>query len=335
MTKLKLGVIGLGRFSTLHFQSLKQIEGVTVTAVADTDPLRAQRVAGEWGCTAYTDWRQMLSEQSLDAVSVLTPESYHAEPVISALQAGSHVFVEKPLAVDSASGQKMLRAAEAAGKQLMVGHVCRFDARYIAIERAIREGRLGTLRSIYARRNNPKKYFSTYRRTNPIFILGIHDIDLLHWFTGSPVSEVYAYSTGSGPDRDLVWSMLKFANGTIGVIENNWLLPDHSPAEQDVRMEVVGESGTVHVQDPDQTLAFWSDDTVTTPASYSWNEVYGRYSGALYEELHHFFSCIRNQQPSNILRPAHAFAAVKVAEAIIRSSETGQPVAIDPYELQR
>ncbi|MBP1988558.1 Gfo/Idh/MocA family protein [Paenibacillus eucommiae] len=329
MSEIKIGIIGLGRFSRLHFQCLKQIPGVKIAAVVDLDPQRASETAAEWNCKGYTDWSEMLAEQQLDAVTVLTPEAYHVEPVIAALQAGCHVFVEKPLALDEASAQEMIRVSETTGKVLTVGHVCRFDSRLISIKEAIQEGRLGKLRSIYARRNNPKKYFPIYRRTDPIYILGIHDIDLLHWFTGSQVEEVYARRSGPGNNEyDLIWSMLKFADGTIAVIENNWLMPDRTPAEQDVRMEIVGETGTAHFQDPDQTLTFWDNAAVTTPASYAWSETYGNISGALLEELKHFYACVRENKTSAILRPEDALSAVRVAKAILQSCDSGLPVKL-------
>lgn len=329
MSGIKLGMIGLGRFSRLHLQCIKQIPGLALTAVADIDAARAAQVAAEWNCKDYADWRRMLAETKLDAVIVLTPETHHMEPVVAALEAGCDVFVEKPLAVDSASARHMVEAAERAGKLLTVGHVCRFDARYTEIRRAIEDGKLGKLRSLYARRNNPQSFFPIYRRANPIFILGIHDIDLLRWFAASPVKEVYAKSSGrSAAEHDLVWSMLTFGDGTIGVIENHWLLPDGSPAQQDVRMEITGDAGIIHFQDPDQTLVLWDDRGTAAPFSPHWSEVHGRYSGALFEELLHFFACVRSGTPSDVLRPEDAYAAVRVAEAIVESCATGRPVQV-------
>lgn len=329
MTQIRWGLIGLGRFSQLHQHCLRQMTEVQVTAVADVEPDTARESGASWGCASYTDWRDMLREEKLDAVTVLTPEHLHIEPVRGALLAGCHVFVEKPLATDSGAGAELVRLAETVGSVLMVGHVCRFDPRYIAIKRAMEEMRIGRLRSIYARRNNPRDAFAIYRRNDPVFILGIHDIDLMHWFTGSSVTEVFAVRTGPGRgDHDMLWATLMFADGTIGVIENNWLVPNSAPSSEDIVMEVVGEEGTIHQRDPDQTLTFWSERRVTTPASYTWNEIHGRYVGALAEQLRHFGECVRSGEPSRLLRPADALAAVRVAEAIVRSCKTGALVRL-------
>lgn len=327
MRKIRVGLIGLGRFSKFHLSCLKQIPSVSLTAVCDAVADKVSDVTAEWGCNGYTDWRRMLEVESLDAVTVLTPEPLHAEPVMGSLEAGCHVFVEKPIALNTADATQMIQKSTDVGKILMVGHVCRFDARYIEIKRHISDGRLGKIRSVYARRNNRKMYFPIYRRTDPIFILGIHDIDLLQWFTDSHVTEVYAHRTAStGKDYDLVCAMLKFDNGSLGIIENNWLLPDSSPAFMDVCMEIVGQEGVVNFQEPDQALVFWGEDGVVSPPVSSGSDVYGRTVGPLFEELLHFYECVNADKPSTILRPEDALAAVRVAEAIVQSCQTGTPV---------
>ena len=328
-TPIRVGMIGLGRFSRYHLKCLKQQQGVVLAAVADPNRERTEEVAAEWGCRGYEDWRRMLEDEALDAVVVLTPEDMHTEPVLKALASGCHVFVEKPLALTEADARRMVRTAEERGKLLMVGHVGRFDPRIAHIRREVEAGSLGKLRSVYCRRNNPKKYFHIYRRSSPIYVLGIHDIDLMHWVTGSRVVEVFARASASADGApDLVWSMLTFADGTIGIIENHWLMPDSAPAEMDIRMEVVGEAGTIHLQDPVPTLESWTGAALSYPASYSWNELHDRYTGHLLEEMTHFYACVRANKPSTILRPHDALEAVKVAEAIVRSCETGLPVKL-------
>jgi len=326
---IKVGLIGIGRFSNFHLQSIRQLPGVTVTAVADLNPERVESVKGEWGCAGYTDWRRMLEEQELDAVTVLTPEHAHEEPVLAALDAGCHVFVEKPLSIDSAACERMIAAAGKADKLLMVGHVCRFGIRHLEMKRAVDSGALGKLRSIYGRRNNGSKYFPIYKRVDPVYILGIHDIDLMHWLSGSTVTEVFARSTGPADGGvDLQWAMLTFANGVIGVVESSWLVPGGAPAEVDVRMEVVGERGTIHFQEPDDGLSVWGDRMSENTPLHDWQPKYGRVSGALVEELHHFYDCVRNNRKSDILLPEDALAAVRVAEAIVQSCKTGLPVKL-------
>lgn len=328
MRTIKLGIVGLGRFAKLHLQCFRQLPNVNVVAVCDLNQELAEETARAWNATAYTDWRKMLDAEELDAVDVLTPEFAHAEPVSAALQAGCHVFVEKPLSLKATEAAELIELAEHKDKQLVTGHVCRFDPRYIQVKDNIAQGAFGKLRSIYARRNNGKAFFSIYRRANPVYILGIHDIDLMHWFTGQKVVEVYTQAPPNDQgDSDLVYAMLRYEDGTIGVIENNWLLPSQAPAYMDVRMEIVGDEATAHLNEPDASLVIWDDKSALAPPIISGSEVYERLTGPLFEELRHFTQCVTTNQPSNILRPADALRAVEVAEAVVRSAELGKPVS--------
>ncbi|QNK59254.1 Gfo/Idh/MocA family protein [Paenibacillus sp. PAMC21692] len=328
---IRVGMIGLGRFSQFHLKCLRQLPNVKLVAAADLSETRRLETAQEWGCTCYASWQEMIDSEKLDAVIVLTPEMHHVEPTLAALQAGCHVFVEKPIALTEQDAERMIETAKQNNRLLMVGHVLRFDPRMLAARQAVQQGEVGKVRSIYSRRNNPSRYFSLYERTNLMYILGIHDIDLQRWMTGAEVVEVFARSsssTGNGPD--LIWAMLTFSDGTIGVIENNWLISKQAPAEMDVRMEIVGEEGIIHFQDPDQSLVFWSGNGVTHRASYIWNEAHDSYAGYILEEMKHFYQCVRDNTPSPILLLEDAKEAVRVAEAIILSSQTGQPVRLAP-----
>lgn len=321
--------MGMGRFAQAHLPCLRQIPDVVLAAVCDIVADNAFRAAEEWSCNGYTDWRIMLEREKLDCVMVLTPEAERVDPVVGALEAGCDVFLEKPLATDTSSAVQMIEKMREVGRLLMVGHILRFDPRYIHIRECVEQNRFGTLRSLYARRSNGNRYFPLYSRSHPIFILGIHDIDLMHWFTDSDVEEVCSYSSGAGDGQsDLVWAMLKFRNGSIGVLENHWLIPDQAPSFMDVLMEVVGDSCTAHVQDPDHTLRFWDQHGVSVPSVFSGSTVYGSPVGPLMEELRHFFSCVRERKPSSILRPADALAAVRVAEAVVRSAAGGGSVSL-------
>jgi len=332
MNPIRLGIVGLGRFAKLHLECYRHMPQVRIAAVCDLQAETAEAVAREWSCKGYSDWREMLAAEALDAAVVLTPEFAHVEPVTAALEAGCHVFVEKPLATASAEAARLVELAERRGRLLIVGHVCRFDPRYIRIKDGVDRGAFGKLRSIYARRNNGKEFFSVYRRANPVFILGIHDLDLMHWFTGSAVEEVYAQAPpNAGGDRDLVYAMLRFADGTVGVIENNWLLPQAAPAFMDVRMEVVGDEATAHLTEPDASLVIWDRHRSTAPPFVSGAEAYGRPIGPLFEELRHFAACVAAGSPSPILRPRDALAAVAAAEAVVRSIESGNPEAPHSY----
>jgi UDP-N-acetylglucosamine 3-dehydrogenase len=169
MAAVRLAIVGLGRFASAHARVWSQLKDVEVVAVCDRNPdaFAAFRPLFP-NARCYTDWKEMIDTESLDALDVLTPEHLHVDPVLYALGAGLHIFVEKPLASTPEEAKRLVQAAEAHGRVLMVGHILRFDARYAEAKARIARGDAGNIRSIYAKRNNGKKYFHLYNRISPV-----------------------------------------------------------------------------------------------------------------------------------------------------------------------
>ncbi|NOU96152.1 hypothetical protein GC093_23420 [Paenibacillus sp. LMG 31456] len=331
MKRIRLGLIGLGRFAELHARIITRLPQVEVTALCDPDPKR-QATFKEWFPQArcYESWSDMLTAESLDAVDVLTPEHLHEAPVRDALRAGAHVFVEKPLAHTTEAADRLVQESIDCGRLLMTGHVLRFDQRYISVKERLGGGSLGAIRSIYAKRNNGKRFFSQYNRISPVFILGIHDIDLMHWYMEDEVTEVYAvrsFPAGSAAP-DLNSAILRFSRGGIGILECNWLLQDGASSFQDIRMEITAEHGGVHIQDPEASVLYTGKEKTEAPSFSVLHEAHGRIGGALFDELAHFVDCMASGVPSTILRPKDAANAVRVAWAIEQSAAVGHPISL-------
>ncbi|WNQ13263.1 Gfo/Idh/MocA family oxidoreductase [Paenibacillus aurantius] len=337
MTTISIGLIGLGRFAALHGRIWRQLPHVRVAAICDRDPQRFEAFK-EWfpEANSYTDWQEMLSREKLDAVDVLTPEHLHAEPVLASLQAGAHVFVEKPLAHTPEEAMRLVHAAASYDRHLMVGHVLRFDARYAAVKSELEEGRYGPIRSIYAKRNNGKRFFPIYNRIHPVFILGIHDIDLMHWYMEDRVREVMAIGTNgtedTGAPTDLSWAMLTFRHGGIGILENHWLLPDGAPSFADIRMEIAASHGSLVIQEPDYGVLRTDNAKTEGLSLHNGFDLHGQTRGPLAAELEHFIECVKTGTPSNLLRPLDALHAVQVAWAIQESAKLGKSVRLEPLE---
>lgn len=330
MAAVRLGMIGLGRFAAAHARIWSQLKDVEVVAMCDRNPAAFDAFRPLFpDARCYADWKDMIEKESLDAVDVLTPEHLHVDPVLCALAAGLHVFVEKPLASTPDEAKRLVQAAEEHGRVLTVGHVLRFDARYAEAKARITRGDAGNIRSIYAKRNNGKKYFNLYNRISPVFILGIHDIDMMHWLMDDDVAEVTAVRSSSGHEtEDLIWSMLKFKRGGIGILENNWLLPDGAASFMDVRTEITGDDGSVIVRDPERGLEFIGGTAAEHPSFLTGYEVHGKAGGPLADELAHFADCVKTGRPSDILRPIDAWKAVRVAWAVRESALQGRPIRL-------
>ncbi|MBO9604656.1 MAG: Gfo/Idh/MocA family oxidoreductase [Paenibacillaceae bacterium] len=331
MKEVRLGIVGLGRFAQLHLQCYRQIPGARVAAVCDIREETALQVAADFGCQTYTDPGLMLQNETLDALVVLTPETLHTETVMAGIAAGCAVFVEKPLATVPAEARRMVDAAAERGTLLMVGHVTRFDPRYLQMKTAIANGTIGRVRSIYARRSDGRQYFHIYKRTPAIYTLGIHDIDQVLWYMGEMPVEVYAKASSSAEGEDLVWTMLTFANGATAVIDSNWMTPNGWPAHQDQLTHVVGDGGVISFGHPDGSLRVCTETLDEVPYLYGLRDIYGKLEGPLYSELKHFIECVQEGLRTSPILPAEdALRVVLIADAVMRSCAEGLPVRLAP-----
>src|SRR5262249_22191355 len=152
-------------------------------SVCTRNPTRLAEVAAKFGARkAFGDYHTMLADPELEAVSIVTMWDQHAAPTIAALQAGKHVFLEKPMASTLADCDAIVAAANAARGSFMVGHICRFNPRYATAKQSIAEGRIGKIISMYARRNLPAWVgASVLDKIGPIIGDCVHDTDLMFW----------------------------------------------------------------------------------------------------------------------------------------------------------
>lgn len=328
---LRIGVIGLGSMGLLHLDVLAHTPGVEVVAVCSRDAARAAEVAGRFGvaCT-YGDAAALVAGTPLDAVYVCTEDDRHLEPTLAALRAGLHVFVEKPISVDLDEARLMVAEAERLGRKLMVGHVVRFDPRYAIIKDRIDGGAMGRVATVYGRRNQSRALLDRYRHASRIFTTGIHDIDLILWYlAGTTPVEVYLRTMSvHGKGDDVFWGMITMADGSLGIIETSWLLPESVPWGRQFELEVMGSEVTAYVETPGSGLALWSGSGSDAADYLYWPVVHGTVGGALRDEDDYFVRCLREDRPIDMPRPEEAVRALEVAHALLHSAESGRPVRL-------
>ncbi len=189
---MKVGIIGAGTISATHIESYMKC-GVHVVAISDRREESAKERAEKYGIKkVYTDNAALLADGEIDAVSIVTPVSSHADIVIEALRAGKHVFCEKPPAMNAEEVERMIAARDEAGKILQFGFVCRYFDGVKRLRTAIAEGRLGKLlfaeAGRLARNENPGGWFTDLRFTKGgmFFDSAIHEIDQLFYILGYP-----------------------------------------------------------------------------------------------------------------------------------------------------
>ncbi|HQZ69389.1 MAG TPA: Gfo/Idh/MocA family oxidoreductase, partial [Planctomycetaceae bacterium] len=248
---VRWGVIGLGWFGEVHADNLAEMPDIELTALCTRRPERLAEIADRLSVEKrYTDYHQLLADRDIDVVSVTTHINDHRQIAIDALRAGKHVLLEKPMAPTVADCDQIVKAAEEASGLFMVGHICRFDPRVALAKEAIEQGRIGKIISMHARRNLSKAIGRlVLDDISALMGDGIHDADLMLWFSQANVQTVYAQEVHPGQNKypDGGWSIARLDNGAVAVVESVWHLPESTPYAIDARLEVIGTEGALYI----------------------------------------------------------------------------------------
>ena len=330
MENVRIGVIGLGWFGEMHVETYRGVHGAEVTAVCTRRPEHLAEIAAKYGIEkTYTDYRDLLADPDVDAVSICTHAKDHLAPMLAAMKSGKHVLLEKPMSVSLDECNQILEASESCVQNLMVGHICRFENNYAVARDEIRAGRIGDILSICSRRN-----VGAARANSHIFVVSsitgdaVHDIDLMNWMVGAPAKSVYAMARTAAdvPNFDIGFVNIKYSDGTLGMAESQWTMPTGSPYAIDVKMEIMGTKGVIYICDPAQPLII--DDGVRRdiPDTVYWPMVHGERAGALHAELQYFVDCIHKGVKPTITTLAESREVIKICNAAEESAKTGRVI---------
>lgn len=329
MTKtIRWGLIGLGWFGEVHAEALSAMPGIELAAVCTRRPQRLAEMADRFHVAKrYTNYRDLLADPEIDVIGITTHIYDHRDIAIDALNSGKHVFLEKPMAPTPADCDLILDAARKASGFFMVGHICRFDPRVALAKQAIDEGKIGKIVSMHARRNLSK----TIGRMvlNDISALmgdGIHDGDLMLWFSQAKPVSIYAQEIHPGTNKypDGGWAMARLDSGAIAVIESIWHLPESTPYQIDARMEVIGTEGAIYIDCGEAGLEIHDGAGNRMPDTLYWPNVFGQRFGILRAELRYFADCVAGGRRPDRITPEESRAAVALLAGAVESSKTGK-----------
>ena len=217
---LKAGVAGAGVMGRNHARVLAEVQGVDLTTILDPDAVTGQGVADLYGANAVTT-AEAFVEAGLDCAVVATPNRFHADLGVALLEKGVHVLVEKPIAPTVEDAQRMIDAARANDRVLMVGHVERFNPAVETVRRAIADE---DVISIQVTRVGP--FPPRMGEVGVVIDLAVHDIDIIRHLTGSEITEVQPQLARTRAEReDTALLQFRLENGVIAHITTNWLTP--------------------------------------------------------------------------------------------------------------
>ena len=336
---LKIGIIGAGRIGKVHLESISyHVKNATVTAMAD--PFmneETEKLIRSYEVSKVTkDYKDILNDKDIDAVLVCSSTDTHAAISIEAINAGKHVFCEKP--VDH-SIEKIQAVADALKEhpdiKFQVGFNRRFDHNFAAIRKAYDDGKIGEAHILKITSRDPEPPNPAYIKVSGgIFLdMTIHDFDMACFLTDSDVEELYVNSAvlvdpaiGEQGDVDTAIITMKMANGALAVIDNS----RKAAYGYDQRAELFGSKGMVAT----------SNDTVSSAVISNADGVTGekplfffleRYMGSFSEEMRQFTEAVIND--TEVPVGIHAgLQSVKIGLAARKSVEEHRPVKISEIQ---
>lgn len=335
---LKAAVIGVGAMGRHHARVYDQMTETQLVGVADASAEASGRIAQLHHTTAYTDHHELLDETRPDVVTVAVPTESHARVALDALEAGCHVLIEKPIAATEEQARELIERADALKRKLMVGHIVRFDPAVRALKERLEAGELGRIFQVRCRRLGP--FPARIRDVGVVIDLATHDLDLIRYLTGQEAVRVYAETEQEihSEHEDLLVGTVRLADGTLGVLDINWLTPAK------VReLTVTGERGMFRVDHLMQDLYFYenaeTDDDRWSAISLLRGVSEGRmirYPVRKYEplraELESFVRAVLDDEPAPV-SGEDGLAALKLARALIQSGREGRPITFETSEV--
>ncbi len=351
--KLKIGIIGSGGIAQgCHMRGYASMPDLCeMVAVCDVNYDTAKTAADKYGVgRIYTDYKHMLSEGGLDAVSVATPNAYHMQPTIDALHAGIHVLCEKPLAMNAEEARHMCAAARDTGKILQVALQQRFTGPARFMKEYIDAGHMGDI--YYARaqalRRRGVPHWGVFidkekQGGGPLIDIGVHILDMTLFLMGYPKPVVASGKTwdmlGKNPDlvnpwgdydrskftvEDFAVGMIKFDNGAVVVLESSFMANiDGDPFQT----QLMGTKAGAHVK-------AWGENPI---------EIYTEQNRQLFnmkptnvphvesahvDEVKAFVDAILNNKPSPV-PGENGLTLNAIFDALYKSSETGREEAVN------
>jgi len=260
MKQVGFAIVGCGMVADFHAAAITEIPNAKLTAVSSRSIRNAKRVADKYGCPYYTDFRELLKRDDVDIVNICTASGAHMEPAVAAAENGKHVLIEKPLEITLERCDTIIHSCEGAGVKLCGIFQSRFTDSSTLVERAIEEGRFGTLTlgDAYVKWWRPQSYYDEggWKGTKALDGGGalmnqsIHAVDLLQWFMGavrnvSAVVKTLAHTKIDVEDTGV--AALEFENGALGTIEGaTSAYPGFLK-----RLEISGDKGSVVLREED------------------------------------------------------------------------------------
>lgn len=330
MKPIRVAQIGLGAWGKNLLRNFASLPDTEMLVVCDASEKALQRAKSQYpAITTCSDPAQVFANPDVDAVIIATPPASHYELASAAIAAGKDVFVEKPLVLSSADGEKLVSQAEAAGKIVMVGHIMVHHPASLLLKQYVESGELGRIYYVYATRVNLGKVRDI---ENAMWSFAPHDLSLITFLLSSLPDRVSAVGQAYLQDgiEDVAFLTLHFPDGALGHIHTSWLDP-----HKDRNLTIVGAKKMVVFDDtePTEKIKIY-DKGVNAGQDYT---TYGEYlslrtgdivipkidtTEPLGLECRHFIEAVRNRTAPRSDGKS-GLEVLRILEAAQRSMDSG------------
>jgi predicted dehydrogenase len=337
MHPVVIGQIGVGNWGRALLRNFSSLEEVRVKKVCDLNQQMLQKVRSDYSQSELTTKdEEVLRDSEIEAVVIASPSTEHARLTSLTLNAGKHVFVEKPMALTSSSAEEIVKQASQQNKLVMVGHLLRYHPAYQKVIEIVESGELGDVYYMYSSRVN----LGVYRETeNALLSLAPHDITTAFMYLGHKAVSVSAHGNSylKPGIEDVVFVDIEFENNRMAHLHVSWLDPHK------MRMAtIVGSKKMVVIDDmePSEKVKIYDKGFVAQKEYASYGEALAIRGGSIVSpyikmveplklECQHFIDCIRNGT-APLTDAADGLRVVRVLEAAQRSlRESGRRISLD------
>jgi predicted dehydrogenase len=345
--RVGVGLIGSGFIAAIHHEALSRVPGAELLGVASPTAGRAEAFCAERGIARhFTDYRHLLDSKEIDLVVLGLPNDLHCEVVCRAAEAGKHVVVEKPMALNVAECDRMIAACTRAGVILGYAEELCFTPKYRRLKQLIDEGALGKIHLVKQseKHDGPHAawFYDTKRSGGGVtFDMGCHAIEFFRWLLGggmpggkARIQSVYArMATYVHADKtvgdDEAVLLFDFEGGALGLAEESWT----KPGGMDDRAEVFGSEGQAYadVLYGNALRAFsrrgygYAVEKAGSTAGWSFPIYDEIWNYGFPQEMEHFVSCVRSgEQPSENGHDGRA--VVEAVHALYASAAEGKRI---------
>jgi len=340
MKRINVGIIGTGWCGGIRAEACAASPFLGELHLAEIREDRLREVSAKTTpVTSTTDYRRLLENKSIDAIIVsTTPETTHYPMAKESLQAGKHLLLEKPIALELSEADELIKLARSKGLLFTIGYSQRFNPKFAYVKRSIEDGTIGdpvsALVSRHITRNLGKKIGGRIK-LSPAAMEATHDIDFVLWcFAPRRPVRVYCQmvrkimqATYDVPD--CAWIVVTMDDGTVFTIGASWVLPPAYPNFASTWIEMVGTEGAIMVDDTHRDVSLSTmKKGIEYPISTMPGEKVGHvYAGPMEAETIHFLECVTTgRQP--LVTAEHARMVMQVYQAADRSAEEGRPIEI-------